>query len=301
MRSTRLAPLALAALASVTLLGACGSDSSSSSNDSTTTTSTDDAASTTDPSAPTTAPGALPKPDVKIPETLPTSLVVTDLTPGEGPKAANGDTVVVHYIGVRSEDGTEFDNSYDRGEPFPVTLGAGQVIQGWDEGLVGVQQGTRRQLDIPADLAYGDSPQGDVIKPGDALTFVVDVLAVLPAADPADEPKVDITAGETVDSLKIEDITEGSGDPITAGKSVAFNYIIYRTDTAEQLESTWQTGQPQNLPFPGNLPEVLQQGFDGLQVGTLRKLSIPYAEAKNVFQLDGETDIILVIDVVAIY
>jgi hypothetical protein len=112
---------------------------------------------------------------------------------------------------------------------------------------------------------------------------------------------VDITAGETVDSLKIEDITEGSGDPITAGKSVAFNYIIYRTDTAEQLESTWQTGQPQNLPFPGDLPEVLQQGFDGLQVGTLRKLSIPYAEAKNVFQLDGETDIILVIDVVAIY
>ena len=94
-----------------------------------------------------------------------------------------GDTVVVHYVGVRTEDGTEFDNSYDRGEPFPVVLGSGSVIQGWEDGLVGAQVGDQRQLDIPTELAYGDSPRGDVIQPGDALTFVVDVVAITQAAD----------------------------------------------------------------------------------------------------------------------
>jgi peptidylprolyl isomerase len=123
------------------------------------------------------------KPEVEIPDELPTELQITTLIEGEGPQAAVGDTVTVHYVGVRSEDGTEFDNSYDRGSPFPVVLGAGGVIQGWEEGLVDVQAGERRQLDIPAELAYGDAGSGSIIQPGDALTFVVDVLAVTPGAE----------------------------------------------------------------------------------------------------------------------
>ena len=112
---------------------------------------------------------------------MPTELVVTVLTPGEGPEAAVGDTVTVHYVGVRSEDGTEFDNSYDRGATFPVTLGVTSVIQGWQDGLLGAQAGSRIQLDIPADLAYGDLGSGDIIQPGDAITFVIDVVDVTPA------------------------------------------------------------------------------------------------------------------------
>jgi cyclophilin family peptidyl-prolyl cis-trans isomerase len=108
---------------------------------------------------------------------IPTELVVTDLIAGSGPVAEAGDTVVVNYVGVRTVDGFEFDSSYDRGQPFPVTVGTGSVIQGWDLGLIGAQAGMRRQLDIPADLAYGDSDRGD-IRPGDALTFVIDVVAV---------------------------------------------------------------------------------------------------------------------------
>jgi len=140
------------------------------------------------------------KPEVSLPAELPTELVVTDLIEGEGEPAKEGDTVTVHYVGVRSEDGTEFDNSYDTGQPYPVTLGAGSVIAGWDEGLIGVKQGGRRQLDIPADLAYGDSGAGDIIKPGDALSFVIDVVSIefapppptlAPAADPADCPAAD--------------------------------------------------------------------------------------------------------------
>jgi peptidylprolyl isomerase len=124
-----------------------------------------------------------PKPEVQIPADIPTELGVTVLTPGEGPAAVAGDTVVVHYIGVRSVDGTEFDNSYDSGAPFSVTpLGSAPVIQGWNEGLIGAQAGSRIQLDIPTELAYGDSPRPGIIQPGDALTFVIDVMSVTPGA-----------------------------------------------------------------------------------------------------------------------
>jgi peptidylprolyl isomerase/peptidyl-prolyl cis-trans isomerase B (cyclophilin B) len=140
------------------------------------------------------------KPAVSIPAELPTQLVVTDLIEGTGEPAKKGDTLTVNYVGVRSADGTEFDNSYDRGQPYDVVLGAGSVIKGWDEGLVGVKAGGRRQLDIPADLAYGAQGAGDVIKPGDAITFVIDVVSITPApvpptlapmADPADCPAPD--------------------------------------------------------------------------------------------------------------
>ncbi len=122
-----------------------------------------------------------PKPDVSIPDASPTELVITDLVEGTGEGARIGDTVLVHYVGVRTDDGTEFDNSYDSGSPFPVQLGSGGVIQGWEEGLLGAQVGDQRQLDIPAALAYGDNPPGPPIEPGDALTFVIDIMAITPA------------------------------------------------------------------------------------------------------------------------
>jgi cyclophilin family peptidyl-prolyl cis-trans isomerase len=141
------------------------------------------------------------KPAVSLPEQLPTELVVTDLIEGTGEPAKKGDTLTVNYVGVRSEDGTEFDNSYDRGQPYTLTLGEGSVIKGWDEGLIGVKAGGRRQLDIPAALAYGDQGAGGgVIKPGDALSFVIDVVSITPApvpptlapmADPAECPAPD--------------------------------------------------------------------------------------------------------------
>jgi peptidylprolyl isomerase/peptidyl-prolyl cis-trans isomerase B (cyclophilin B) len=140
------------------------------------------------------------KPEVSLPAELPTQLVITDLIEGTGEPAKKGDTLSVNYVGVRSADGTEFDNSYDRGQPYDVVLGAGGIIKGWDEGLIGVKAGGRRQLDIPADLAYGDQGAGDVIKPGDAISFVIDVLSITPApvpptlapmADPADCPAPD--------------------------------------------------------------------------------------------------------------
>ncbi len=173
------------ALAGLLLLAACGSDSSSAD---TTTGSTP--SSTPAVSSPTST---VAKPAVKLPTSTPTSLQTTVNTAGTGPQAKSGDIVVVDYVGVRSADGTEFDNSYDRGQPYPVKLGAGSVIPGWDQGLVGVQTGEQLQLDIPTELAYGESPQGDVIQPGDALSFVIDVRAVVPATTAADQPQVTVT------------------------------------------------------------------------------------------------------------
>jgi peptidylprolyl isomerase len=108
----------------------------------------------------------------------PADLVVTDLTEGAGAEATKGSTVKVHYVGVAHSTGEEFDASYNRGEPLQFRLGIGQVISGWDQGVTGMKVGGRRQLVIPPHLGYGDRGAGGVIKPGETLIFVVDLLAV---------------------------------------------------------------------------------------------------------------------------
>ncbi|MDT9593721.1 FKBP-type peptidyl-prolyl cis-trans isomerase [Nocardioides zeae] len=108
----------------------------------------------------------------------PTDLVVTDVTVGDGDEAKAGDTVSVHYVGVAHSSGEEFDASYNRGTPLQFRLGAGQVIAGWDNGVQGMKVGGRRQLVIPPHLGYGDRGAGGVIKPGETLIFVVDLLKV---------------------------------------------------------------------------------------------------------------------------
>jgi peptidylprolyl isomerase len=119
------------------------------------------------------------KPNVEVPGgDPPTELIVDDLIVGEGPEATPGQQVSVHYVGVAHSSGKEFDSSYSRNTPFSFGLGAGQVIQGWDKGVAGMRVGGRRQLTIPANLAYGDRGAGGVIKPGETLVFVVDLLGV---------------------------------------------------------------------------------------------------------------------------
>ncbi len=118
------------------------------------------------------------KPTVSLPEgPLPTTLVSTDLVVGTGAEAAPGQQVSVHYVGVHT-DGSQFDASWDSGQPLVFPLGAGRVIAGWDQGVAGMKVGGRRQLVIPADLAYGASGYPPVIKPNETLVFVVDLISV---------------------------------------------------------------------------------------------------------------------------
>ena len=108
----------------------------------------------------------------------PRKLVKEDIVKGKGPGAKNGDTVVVNYVGVSFSTGEEFDASWDSGQPFPVRLGAGEVIEGWDRGLVGVKKGGRRQLVIPPEQGYGRAGSPPSIAPNETLVFVIDVVDI---------------------------------------------------------------------------------------------------------------------------
>jgi peptidylprolyl isomerase len=122
--------------------------------------------------------GAAPKITVPKGGTAPTTLTYKDLKKGTGPKATAGQSVDMQYSGVLFKDGTKFDASWDRGgQPFTFTLGAGMVIPGWDQGIVGMQKGGRRLLVIPPDLGYGAQGSGP-IPPDSPLVFVVDLDAI---------------------------------------------------------------------------------------------------------------------------
>ena len=169
-------PLALTLSAALALAAAgCGSsDDKTSSSDA----SASSDQTTTQAAAPATA-KPRPKPKVKVPGGQPPKkLVIKDLIPGTGQAAKAGDPITVNYIGVNFKGGKMFDNSYDRGQPFPFQLGGGQVIPGWDQGLVGLKVGGRRELIIPPNLAYGPQGQPPTIKPNETLVFVVDLLSI---------------------------------------------------------------------------------------------------------------------------
>ena len=251
---------------------------------------------------------ALPKPEVKVPAAPPTELVITDLTDGTGTGAVTGDTVVVHYVGVRSADGAEFDNSYDQARPLSVTIGAGSVIKGWDEGLVGIKSGGRRQLDIPADLAYGDSPPNtEVIQPGDALTFVVDAVTVIAKPDPADAPVVSIPPTPNQTEQTFTDLIVGDGAGIESGQTVAIQLLAFSAADGNQLDSSWEGGTPLTfIPGSGQLPPGLEKAVEGMKVGGRRQVDIPFAdafgEAGNAdLGLPASTDLIMVLDLIAVY
>src|SRR5580765_989750 len=101
------------------------------------------------------------------------TLVIEDLTVGTGPAAATGNTVTVQYVGTLL-NGTKFDSSYDRNQPFTFVLGAGRVIQGWDQGVVGMRVGGKRRLTIPPNLAYGNQANGP-IPANSTLRFDIDL------------------------------------------------------------------------------------------------------------------------------
>ncbi len=120
------------------------------------------------------------KPEVTIPagQTPPKDLLIEDLTAGAGYDARRGSTVEVHYVGVSWSNGQQFDASWDRGETFSFRLGGGQVIEGWDQGVVGMKEGGRRRLTIPPKLGYGRKGAGGVIGKNETLVFVVDLISV---------------------------------------------------------------------------------------------------------------------------
>jgi peptidylprolyl isomerase len=164
----RLTLIALACLAFA--VGGCGSDDSG-------TTSAPATEETT--AEQVEAPEEKTKPQVKPPKGPPPKKVETkELEEGSGPAAKAGDQVTVQYVGVNYRSGSEFDASWDRGEPFTFTLGVHEVISGWDIGIEGMKVGGRRELIIPPNHAYGSTGSPPAIPPNETLIFVVDLEAI---------------------------------------------------------------------------------------------------------------------------
>jgi peptidylprolyl isomerase len=181
---TTIRPLLLALLAALALtLAACGGGGD---EEPAQPASTQAAPADTQPAAQdqATASGEISKdlkekPAIAKPEGSPPSeLQSEDIVKGDGQTARKGDNVTVQYVGVNWSDGQEFDASWNTGQPFTFTLGSGQVIPGWDEGVAGMKVGGRRKLVIPPDMAYGPQGSPPVIKPNETLVFVVDLQGV---------------------------------------------------------------------------------------------------------------------------
>jgi len=168
------------------------------------------------------------KPVVGIPDgDPPTDLVVVDRIVGDGEEAVAGALVSVQYVGVRYSDGGQFDASWDRGQAFEFELGAGQVIAGWDRGVEGMRVGGRRELIIPAPLAYGDrSPSGE-IPPGSALIFVVDLVSIVPPPAPFAIPTTGDDGVVTIENQggrfegNLPWTTDGAGPGLFAGDNLS--------------------------------------------------------------------------------
>jgi peptidylprolyl isomerase len=186
------ATLAAAALGAAIAIAGCGSSGGSSTITVGNENSADNAlikagesttASTTTPTT-TTAKTPTTGPLSKEPKVTPPSgpapakLETKELIAGTGAEAKAGDTVTVNYVGVLYKGGKEFDASWKRNEPFSFTLGKGQVIKGWDEGIPGMKVGGRRELIIPSELAYGKTGSPPTIPANAPLVFVVDLLSV---------------------------------------------------------------------------------------------------------------------------
>jgi peptidylprolyl isomerase len=167
--------LLLPAVIAVLALAAagCGNDDDNDKKEAATTPATASTPAATTP-APTTETATKPK--VTVPSgPPPKKLEIKDLKPGSGQAAKAGDALTVQYVGVNYANGKQFDASWDRGQPFQFQLGAGGVIPGWDEGLVGMKAGGRRELIIPPDLAYGAQGAPPDIPPNATLIFVIDL------------------------------------------------------------------------------------------------------------------------------
>ncbi len=212
---------------------------------------------------------------VKNPKTMKTAsgLEYTITAKGNGKKASNGDKVKVHYTG-KLLDGTKFDSSVDRNEPFSFKLGAGQVIKGWDEGIALLNVGDKASFKIPAELGYGAQPNGSI--PANAtLLFDVELLEVIEGLKPWDMTgkKVEKTASglEYVMFNKSTNTQKPS-----QGQRVKVHYTGYFKD-GKIFDSSVERGQPIEFPIgKGQVIKGWDEGIALLSPGDKAKLIIPY-------------------------
>ncbi|MFF8377530.1 FKBP-type peptidyl-prolyl cis-trans isomerase [Streptomyces sp. NPDC015661] len=229
----------------------------------------------------------------------PKELKVNVISEGTGPVTKKGDALQVNYLGQAWDSTTPFDNSFDRGQPFDLTLGAGQVIKGWDQALEGQKVGSRLEIGIPPELGYGAQGQGD-IKPNATLVFVVDILKAVTipksatgtvvAQDDKDLPKVGTNTDGKAPSLTVPKtdpptklvsnyVLEANGEAVKATDTVVVNYVAALWKDGKVFDSTYTTGKPANFPLPQLTLKGLKDGLVGKKIGSRVLIVAPPSEA----------------------
>ena len=310
-------PVALTslALAAALTLGACSSGDGEESPTAEGTTTASAEATPPGDELPTVAGAFGETPEITFPGSgAPAELEVEVLEPGDGAEVGTDDYVVANYAG-QVWDGEVFDSSFERGAPTGFSLN--QVIPGWKEGLTGTNVGDRVLLSIPAELGYGDNPQGEVIEAGDTLVFVVDVVgtyapdaagqadatAVVPAPElpvtvegaPGEVPSVTVDEGAPEPTEPVVTvIANGTGDAVPAepGSTVVVQFAETLWDNS-QSANTWETS--------GVTGVTLGQGsvFDklaGVPVGSRAVIQIPGTPASGT--AEASPSLAAVVDVV---
>jgi peptidylprolyl isomerase len=204
---------------------------------------------------------------------------------GTGPAPVPGDLVSVHYTGTL-EDGTVFDSSVERGEPIQFTLGQGEVIPGWDQGIAMMREGGKATLIIPPHLAYGPGGSG-TIPPNATLTFEVELVEVQQPPKPQEVSEADFT--ETESGLKYYFIEEGDGTAVQDGDMVDIHAQLWLED-GTLLQSSVQQGTPINfIQGSGSSLPGLDEALLLMQVGDIVQLVLPPELAGG---FAGDTNII---------
>ncbi|NTW96985.1 MAG: FKBP-type peptidyl-prolyl cis-trans isomerase [Oscillochloris sp.] len=206
--------------------------------------------------------------------TTASGLKYIEIVPGTGEAPKIGDVVSVHYRGML-ENGTVFDNSYDRGEPIMFALGQKMVIAGWEEGVALMHVGGQAKLIVPPDLAYGAQGYPPVI-PGEAtLTFEVELVGIQPGPPAAPTKVEDGQYTTTASGLKYYDFTVGAGAEARVGATVEVHYTGWLSD-GTMFDSSLSRGETFLFQLgAGRVIKGWDEGVSGMRVGGRRQLIIP--------------------------
>ncbi|MEV6398825.1 FKBP-type peptidyl-prolyl cis-trans isomerase [Streptomyces sp. NPDC051907] len=252
----------------------------------------------------------------------PKDLKVEVISEGKGEKTKKGDALQVNYLGQTWVSDKPFDNSFDRKQPLDLTLGAGDVIPGWEKGLEGQKVGSRVEMSIPPALGYGDQAKGDQIPANSTLVFVVDILKAksYPASatgtevaqDNIDLPKVGVNTDGKAPSVTIPKsdppaklvsnyVLESKGDVIKDTDSVVVRYEAYLWKDAKKFDSTYAANKTQTFPLPNLTLKGLKDGLVGKKVGSRLLLVIPPDQAFGDQETQGipkDSTLVFAVDVV---
>lgn len=226
-------------------------------------------------------------------------LEVQDVRPGDGTEVVPGSDVQVHYVG-RLQDGTVFDSSVERGETFGFRVGAGQVIAGWEQGLVGMKVGGVRRLVIPASLGYGDRSAGS-IPPGSTLYFEVELFEVEAPRTPPEAPWTAEDFRSGPQGLQLADLVKGDGKKPKKGERVCIDLAVWAegelVDHSYGKPHCWWFRYDHSLVMEG-----LTLGMKGMREGGRRQVRVPAALAVSQRAEDAEipagVDLVLDIELV---